>query len=95
MRSPAAGRCGELRPKGLSSRPAKGTRGSPVKPGMTGGWMPERAGYDEGHRRVGRGNGKLVFGGEHRDDAVDDRIDLGGGCDGVVGHYREYNGVRF
>ena len=56
------------RPKGLSSRPAKGTMGSPVKPGMTGGWMPERAGYDdgnrrvegnrhvEGNRRVGRGN---------------------------------------
>ena len=43
MRSPAAGRCGELRPKGLSSRPAKGTTGFPVEPGMTvvegGSWL--------------------------------------------------------
>ena len=35
MRPPAAGRCGELRPKGLSSRPAKGTMGFPVESGMT------------------------------------------------------------
>ena len=39
MRPPAAGRCGELRPKGLSSRPAKGSKG-----------CPDKAGDDEGHR---------------------------------------------
>ena len=37
MRSPAAGRCGELRPKGLSSRPAKGTTGTLVEAGDDGG----------------------------------------------------------
>ncbi len=52
MRPPAAGRCWELRPKGLSSRPAKGTTGSPVEPGMEGGGMmimemPEKVGHDE------------------------------------------------
>ena len=37
MRPPAAGRCGEFRPKGLSSRPAKGTTGSLVEAGDDGG----------------------------------------------------------
>ena len=44
MRSPAAGRCGELCPKGLSSRPAKGPMESPDEPGMTEGYYPAAIG---------------------------------------------------
>jgi len=63
MRPPAAGRFGELRPKGLSSRPAKGSKGCPDKAGDDEGHR-----HNEGNRRVKRENvrkeGKRQEGGE-------------------------------
>ena len=51
MRAPAAGRCGELRPNGLSSRPARGPVGVPERVRHDGrAGMPERVGHDgRGH----------------------------------------------